>query len=140
MHLPREAVLRRNNVNVSGLGARTIVFAHGFGCDQHMWDPVADDLADRFRTVQFDYVGHGQSDRAAYSPERYADLAGFARDVVEIGEALELEGAVFVGHSVSAIIGALATLEAPGMFSDLVMVGPSPRYVDDDDYRGGFSR
>jgi sigma-B regulation protein RsbQ len=140
MNTPREAVLRRNNVNVSGSGERTIVFAHGFGCDQHMWDPVASELSDKFRVVQFDYVGHGQSDSAAYSPERYAELAGFARDVVEIGEALELKDAVFVGHSVSAIIGALATIEAPGMFTDLVMVGPSPRYIDDDGYRGGFSR
>jgi len=140
MILAPEAVLRRNNVQVSGSGERTILFAHGFGCDQHMWSPVAGQLADRFRVVLFDYVGHGQSDRSGYSPERYGELSGFTRDVVEIGQALDLSNAVFVGHSVSAIIGALATIEAPGMFTDLVMVGPSPRYIDDDGYRGGFSR
>jgi sigma-B regulation protein RsbQ len=133
-------VLRRNNVKVSGSGDRTIVFAHGFGCDQTMWQAVARDFEADFRVVLFDYVGHGQSDASAYSPERYATLAGFADDVIAIGEALDLRGAVFVGHSVSAIIGALATLQAPDMFSELVMVGPSPRYIDDDSYRGGFSR
>jgi sigma-B regulation protein RsbQ len=85
-------------------------------------------------------VGHGRSELQAWDPERYSDLAGFAEDVVEIGSALELRDAVFVGHSVSAMIGALATLKAPGVFSDLVMVGPSPRYIDDEGYRGGFSR
>ena len=135
-----ETVLRRNNVHVSGAGERAIMFAHGFGCDQHMWTPVAREFEGDFRTVLFDYVGHGRSDLAAYDAHRYATLSGYARDVVEIGRALHLKDAVFVGHSVSSMIGALASLEAPGMFSDLVMVGPSPRYVDDADYRGGFSR
>jgi sigma-B regulation protein RsbQ len=134
------AVLRRNNVSISGSGERTMMFAHGFGCDQNMWTPVASDLGRDFRIVLFDYVGHGRSELQAWDPERYSDLAGFAEDVVEIGSALELRDAVFVGHSVSAMIGALATLKAPGMFSDLVMVGPSPRYIDDEGYRGGFSR
>lgn len=133
-------LLRRNNVNIAGSGARTIMFAHGFGCDQAMWEPVARNFEKDFRTVLFDYVGHGRSDLTAYSPDRYSSLDGFAKDIVEIGRALDLRDAVFVGHSVSAMIGALATLEAPGMFSELVMVGPSPRYIDDGDYRGGFSR
>jgi sigma-B regulation protein RsbQ len=136
----RISVLRRNNVNVSGSGTRTIVFAHGFGCDQSMWEPVAKNFERDFRVVLFDYVGHGQSDLSSYSAERYSSLAGYADDVVEIGQTLGLEKAVFVGHSVSSMIGALATLKAPGMFSDLIMVGPSPRYIDDDGYRGGFSR
>ena len=135
-----ETVLRRNNVHVSGAGERTIMFAHGFGCDQHMWRPVARDFERDHRIVLFDYVGHGRSDLAAYDPDRYATLSGYAQDVVEIGRALHLKDAVFVGHSVSSMIGALASLQAPDMFSDLVMVGPSPRYVDDADYRGGFSR
>lgn len=117
-----------------------MVFAHGFGCDQHMWDPVASELAERFRVVLFDYVGHGRSDRSGYSADRYAQLDDYARDVIEIGLALNLTDAVFVGHSVSAMIGALATIKAPGMFTDLVMVGPSPRYIDEEGYRGGFSR
>ncbi len=138
--MPSASVLRRNNVNVTGSGDRAIVFAHGFGCDQAMWAPVARNFERDFRVVLFDYVGHGQSDLGAYSTERYSSLSGYADDVVEIGRTLGLENAVFVGHSVSAMIGALATLKAPDMFSDLVMVGPSPRYIDDDGYRGGFSR
>ena len=132
-------VLVRNNVTTFGDGARTMVFAHGFGCDQSMWEPVARALADRFRVVLFDHVGAGRSDLSAYDPVKYASLDGYADDVVEIGRALELDDAVFVGHSVSSMIGALASARAPGMFGDLIMVGPSPRYIDDDDYAGGFS-
>jgi sigma-B regulation protein RsbQ len=139
MLIDQKSVLHRHNVKISGAGERTMMFAHGFGCDQTMWQPVARDFEDGFRVVLFDYVGHGASDLSAYSAERYSDLHDYARDVVEIGQALELQDAVFVGHSVSAMIGALASLEAPGMFSELVMVGPSPRYINDDGYRGGFS-
>ncbi len=116
------------------------MFGHGFGCDQTMWEPVARNFENGFRVVLFDYVGHGRSDLAAYSADRYSSLQGYADDVVQIGRALDMRGAIFVGHSVSAMIGALASLEAPDMFSDLVMVGPSPRYIDDEGYRGGFSR
>jgi sigma-B regulation protein RsbQ len=134
------SVLRRNNVSVSGAGPRSIMFAHGFGCDQTMWEQVAGHFEGDFRCILFDYVGHGRSDLGAYSSERYSTLAGFAQDVVEIGRELQLKDAIFVGHSVSSMIGALASLMAPGMFSDLVMVGPSPRYIDDEGSRGGFSR
>jgi sigma-B regulation protein RsbQ len=140
MPLAPEAVLRRNNVRVAGAGDRVMMFAHGFGCDQTMWEPVARNFEQDFRIVLFDYVGHGRSDYGAFTAERYSSLDGFAEDVVEIGDALGVRGAVFVGHSVSAMIGALASLKSPGMFSDLVMVGPSPRYIDDAGYRGGFSR
>ena len=139
MQFSDEIVLRRNNVNVSGSGGRAMMFAHGFGCDQTMWAPVAKNFEEDYTIVTFDYVGHGQSDLQAWDPERYSTLGGYVEDVVEIGHALGLSDAVFVGHSVSAMIGALATLKAPGMFSDLVMVGPSPRYIDDEEYRGGFS-
>ena len=132
-------ILRRNNVTQSGGSGRVMMFAHGFGCDQHMWEPVARNFENDFRIVLFDYVGAGKSDLGAYDPKRYSTLDGYALDVVEIGRALDLTDAIFVGHSVSAIVGALATLKAPGMFSELVMVGPSPRYVDDEGYRGGFS-
>jgi sigma-B regulation protein RsbQ len=131
--------LKRNNVNVFGAGVRTMVFAHGFGCDQHMWHDVAASFQGDFRVVLFDHVGAGASDLAAYDAGKYGTLCGYADDVVEIGRALDLNDAVFVGHSVSAMIGALAVLKAPDMFSQLVMVGPSPRYVDDGDYIGGFS-
>jgi sigma-B regulation protein RsbQ len=132
-------VLKRNNVRSFGVGKRAMIFAHGFGCDQHMWRDVAEAFSDDFKVILFDHVGAGQSDLTAYSSSKYATLGGYANDVVEIGEALGLEDAVFVGHSVSAMIGALAVLKAPHMFSRLVMVGPSPRYIDDGDYVGGFS-
>ena len=132
-------ILARNNVKISGLGQRAMVFAHGFGCDQHMWDAVAPAFESEFRVILFDHVGAGRSDLSAYDSGKYGTLHGYADDVVEIGRELALQDAVFVGHSVSAMIGALATLKAPGMFSDLVMVGPSPRYIDDEGYTGGFS-
>jgi sigma-B regulation protein RsbQ len=132
-------ILNRNNVQVCGNGERAMMFAHGFGCDQHMWDAVAPAFESDFRVVLFDHVGAGRSDLSAYSSEKYGSLAGYAQDVVEIGLELGFHDAVFVGHSVSAMIGALATLQAPGMFSDLVMVGPSPRYLNDEGYAGGFS-
>jgi len=132
-------VLTRNNVNVSGQGSRSMMFAHGFGCDQHMWSTVARDFEDDFRVILFDHVGAGRSDLGAYDSAKYSKLDGYADDIVEIGRALDLKDAIFVGHSVSAMIGALASLKAPRMFSDLIMVGPSPRYVDDEGYVGGFS-
>lgn len=133
-------VLERHNINIYGAGETTLVFAHGYGCDQNMWRPVADALAKEFRIVLFDYVGFGQSDLSAYDSERYSSLQAYADDVVEIGRHLDLRDAVFVGHSVSAMIGALANIAAPDLFSKLIMVGPSPYYLEDDDYRGGFTR
>lgn len=133
------SVFERNNVRINGTGDRTMVFAHGFGCDQNMWRFVEPAFRDRFKTLLFDLVGAGQSDLAAYDPAKYSDLNGYAADVVEIGRELGLSNAIFVGHSVSAMIGALASIEAPEMFGDLVMVGPSPRYINDGDYQGGFS-
>jgi sigma-B regulation protein RsbQ len=133
-------VSKRNHVTVSGVGEPAMMFAHGFGCDQNMWRDVAKEFETDHRVILFDHVGAGRSDLSAYSAEKYSDLAGYADDVVEIGEAVGLADAIFVGHSVSAMIGALAVLKAPGMFSKLVMVGPSPRYIDDGDYVGGFSR
>jgi sigma-B regulation protein RsbQ len=130
--------LRRNNVKLSGKGDRTILFAHGFGCDQSMWRHVAPAFEAEYRVVLFDTVGAGGSDLTAYDAAKYSSLAGYADDIVEIGEALDLTDAIFVGHSVSAMIGALASLKAPTLFSELVMVGPSPRYIDDGDYIGGF--
>ncbi len=131
-------VIRRNNVRVHGGGAKTMIFAHGFGCDQNMWRFVAPAFEPDFRTVLFDHVGAGGSDLTAYDKEKYSKLAGYAEDVVEIGRALELHDAVFVGHSVSSMIGVLATERAPGMFGKLVLIAPSARYIDDDGYVGGF--
>jgi sigma-B regulation protein RsbQ len=116
------------------------MFAHGFGCDQNMWRYVAPAFEDRFQTILFDHVGAGGSDLKAYDAKKYSTLDGYADDVVEIGKELGLKDAVFVGHSVSAMIGLLASLKAPGMFKSLIMVGPSPRYINDGEYIGGFEQ
>ena len=116
-----------------------MIFAHGFGCDQNMWRFVAPSFEDRFRTILFDHVGAGGSDLSAYEPAKYATLSGYADDLIEIGRELQLKDTVFVGHSVSAMIGVLASLKAPDLFESLVLIGPSPRYIDDGDYVGGFS-
>jgi sigma-B regulation protein RsbQ len=116
-----------------------MIFAHGFGCDQNMWRFVAPAFEGDFKTVLFDHVGAGGSDLSAYEPRKYAALSGYADDVVEIADELGLKGAVFVGHSVSAMIGVLASIRAPDLIGSLVLVGPSPRYIDDSDYVGGFS-
>ncbi len=117
-----------------------MVFAHGYGCDQNMWRFVAPDFAVDHHVVTFDFVGFGNSEMSAYDPVRYESLHGYAADVVEVMRDLELTDAVYVGHSVSAMIGVLAHARAPELFGAMVMVGPSARYVDDGDYRGGFSR
>ncbi len=135
------SVLARNNVHVHGVpDGQPMLFAHGFGCDQNMWRFVAPEFEATHRVVLFDHVGAGGSDASAYDPAAYASLAGYARDVLEICRELELEDVIFVGHSVSAMIGVLAANEEPGRFAKLVLVGPSPRYVDDEGYTGGFSR
>ena len=132
------SVIQRNNVQVKGRGDRAMVFAHGFGCDQNMWRFVAPAFESRFQTVLFDHVGAGRSDLAAYERGKYASLSGYADDLLEICRELDLKNAIFVGHSVSAMIGALAAQQAPEIFESLVMVGPSPRYIDDQGYVGGF--
>jgi len=132
-------VVERNNVTMRGEG-RPIVFAHGFGCSQDMWRLVAPHFVDDHRVVLFDHVGAGASDLSAYRPGKYDSLEGYAGDLVEILEQLDLRDVVFVGHSVGAIIGLLAANRDPSRFGSLVLVGPSPRYVDTDDYTGGFSQ
>jgi sigma-B regulation protein RsbQ len=134
-------VAARNRVRVSGVPmGRPMVFAHGYGCDQEMWRLVAPDFEVDHRVVLFDFVGAGRSDLSSYDPERYGSLRGYATDVVEICRELELSDVVFVGHSVSAMVGVLALQQAPELFGALVMVGPNPRYVDDEGYVGGFTR
>lgn len=128
----------RHNITVSGpADGQPIVFAHGFGCDQHMWRHVASAFDRTHRVILFDYVGAGAS-QVPYDPDKYATLDGYAADVLEILEGLDLRDVVFVGHSVSSMIGALAQVAAPDRFASLVMVGPSPRYIDDPPYVGGF--
>lgn len=132
--------VKRNNVRVAGSGTRTIMFAHGYGCDQSMWRQVAPAFENDFTTVLFDYVGAGLSDPTAFDRTRYSTLGGYATDVLEIMEELNLDHVTFVGHSVSSMIGALAAIAQPERFENLVMVGPSPCYINDGEYIGGFER
>ncbi len=133
--------MARNRVRVTGVpSGRPLVFLHGFGCDQAMWRFVAPDFEVDHRVVLLDQVGAGDSDLSAYDPEKYASLQGYAADLVEVCRALDLTDVVLVAHSVSAMIGVLAQQQAPELFGALIMVGPSPRYVDDVDYAGGFTR
>src|SRR5690349_22760339 len=130
----------RHNVRVSGkTGAQPMVFAHGFGCDQNMWRYVAPRFEDDFQVVLFDHAGAGLSDRSAYDMTRHGSLAGYAQDVRDICHELELRDVIFVGHSVSSMIGVLAARDEPHLFDKLVLVGPSPRYINDGDYVGGFT-
>jgi sigma-B regulation protein RsbQ len=133
-------VRSRNNVLVTGRrGGRPVLLAHGFGCDQNLWRLVVPLLADRFEVVLFDHTGAGRSDLTAWSAERYSRLDGYADDVLAICRELDLRDIVLVGHSVSAMIAVLAANREPGRFAKLVLLTPSPRYIDDDGYRGGFS-
>lgn len=134
-------VLSRNNVRVTGRGTRPLLFAHGFGCDQNMWRFVAPAFENDYRVILFDYVGSGRSELRAYNPERYSSLNGYAEDILDICEALELKDVILVGHSVSSMIGLLAAIREPERFHRLVFVGPSPRYINEaPDYVGGFER
>ena len=134
-------VLTRNHVVEHGpRDAQPVLFAHGFGCDQSMWRYVWPAFADEYRVILFDHVGFGHSDHSAWDPHKYASLEGYAEDIVEICRDLELTDVVFVGHSVSAMIGILAAAAEPDRFQRLVLIGPSPRYIDDEGYTGGFTR
>jgi sigma-B regulation protein RsbQ len=133
-------VLARNNVTLSGQAdGQPIVFAHGYGCDQNMWRLVVPAFENEYRTVVFDFVGAGGSDLSAYDPQRYASLQGYAADVLDVIRALDLRDVIFVGHSVSAMIGVLAAHAEPDRFAALVLVAPSPRYLNDEGYVGGFA-
>jgi sigma-B regulation protein RsbQ len=136
---PTAEVFERHNLRVTGTGGPRLLFAHGYGCDASMWRLVVPHLAASCRIALFDHVGSGRS-QAVYDPARYATLDGYAQDVLSICQALGPEPVVFVGHSVSAMIGVLAAARRPECFSRLVLVSPSPRYIDDGSYRGGFTQ
>ncbi len=134
-------VTKRNNVTISGSGSRPMLFAHGFGCNQTMWRFVSPHFETDYQVIRFDYVGSGESDLSAYDPDRYDSLDGYAQDVTEICEALDLDDVIFVAHSVSTVIGMLAAIEQPERFDELVLLGTSPCYLNDPpDYHGGFER
>ncbi|GAA4431622.1 alpha/beta hydrolase [Pontibacter saemangeumensis] len=132
-------VLKRHNVKVFGKGETPMVFAHGYGCDQNMWRFITPAFEEDYKVVVFDYVGAGKSDARAYRKDKYGQLQGYAADILEICHALNLKDVVLVGHSVSAMIGVLAVIAEPGLFQRLVMVSPSPCYISQGDYVGGFS-
>lgn len=130
----------RNNVKVIGKGTQTLMFAHGFGCDQHTWRSILPGFLDDFKLVLFDYVGAGCSDFRAYDAVRYGTLDGYVKDVIEICSELELENVIFIGHSVSSMIGLRASLQSPEFFSKLIFICPSPRYINDNEYYGGMEQ
>lgn len=134
------SILKRNNVIVSGTGDTVMMFAHGFGCDQNMWRYVYPAFQDDYRTVLFDHVGAGNSDISAYSFKKYSSLEGYAEDIVEIARELNITNGIFVGHSVSAVMGLMAATMVPEIFKTLILVSPSPSYINQDGYTGGFSR
>ncbi|MFG6462043.1 alpha/beta fold hydrolase [Roseateles sp. DXS20W] len=135
-------VLKRNNVSVMGDQGPVLLYAHGFGCNREMWNHILPAFAQTHRQVVFDYVGSGNSDRSAFDPQRYCDLKGYAQDVLDVCDALNLtEGVIFVGHSVSCSIGMLASIERPALFDRLILLGPSPSFLNDPPgYLGGFER
>ncbi|MFZ1659582.1 MAG: alpha/beta hydrolase [Flavobacteriales bacterium] len=136
-----DPILHRNNVRVFGRGEQPILFAHGFGCDQNMWRFLTPAFENEYRVILFDYVGSGKADPKAFDADRYGDLQGYAQDVLEVCAALELRDAVFVGHSVSGMIGILASLAAPDLFKELILICPSPCFLNHPpDYVGGFER
>lgn len=131
-------ILIRNNVKILGQGNQVIVFAHGFGCAQSSWKYMTDAFLDDFKVILFDYVGSGSSDKTQYDYHKYSTLEGYACDVLDIIETLGLKDIIFVGHSVSSMIGMIAALQKPEAFKKLIFIGPSPRYLNDRDYIGGF--
>lgn len=134
------STIHRNNVKISGNGSQPMMFAHGFGCDQQSWQFITDAFADHYKIILFDYVGAGHSDLSAFDPEKYSSLEGYAQDVLDICEDLDLRNVIFVGHSVSSMIGILAANKNPEYFEKLILIGPSPRYLNDEEYFGGFDR
>jgi len=134
-----DEVLARNHVQVRGAGP-PVVLAPGLGCDQTVFAPLVERLSPRHRVVLFDYVGTGRSDRTAYDPERYAGFEGHVDDLREVCDALGLDRPALVGHSMSAMVGLRLAAADPRRFSRLVLLGASPRYLDDPPYRGGFTR
>lgn len=134
------SIAKRNNVQILGKGHQTMIFAHGFGCDQNMWRFLIPMFSDHYRIILFDLVGSGLSDITAYNPDKYKTLEGYADDLVEIIQAFSPSPVIFVGHSVSAMIGLVATIKAPQYFTANIMVGPSASYINDGDYVGGFEK
>lgn len=132
--------ITRNNAIVKGTGTQAIMFAHGYGCDQNMWRYVTPAFEEDYKIILFDHVGGGGSDLTSYTYDKYDKLEGYAEDIIELSKELDLNEIIFVGHSVSALIGIIASIQSPELFKSLILVGPSPSYINDADYVGGFTR
>ena len=135
-----KAISEIHNIQIKGKGSQPMLFAHGFGCDQTIWRYVTQAFEDKYKVILFDYIGSGKSDISYYNKERHSSLQGYADDVLTICKALQLQDIVFVGHSVSCMIGMLAAIREPELFSQLIMISPSPSYINDGNYKGGFER
>ncbi len=134
-----ENIIKRNNVNTFGQGKQPIIFCHGLGCAQSVWQYITPSFEEDYEVILFDYVGSGHSDLSAYDPVKYNQLEGYAQDLIEVIESLNLHDVIVVGHSVSSMIGMLASLKRPQLIKKLVMIGPSPCYLNTDEgYQGGF--
>lgn len=131
---------QRNNVKVIGNGQKTLLFVHGYGCSQNMWRFMIPYFEKSYKVVLMDLVGSGKSNINAYDKEKYSTLRGYAQDILEVCDALELKSVLFIGHSVSSMIGLHASILRPDLFEKMVMIGPSPCYINDEGYVGGFER
>nr|WP_321223059.1 alpha/beta hydrolase [uncultured Psychroserpens sp.] len=138
--MTKQEIINRNNIQFRGKGEKIMLLAHGFGCDQDMWRFITPAFEEDYKIVLFDYVGCGKSDFSAYNVERYSVLQGYTQDLLEICSVLQLHDILFIGHSVSSMIGALAAIEQPDLFSKMIFIGPSAKYINDLDYEGGFSQ
>jgi sigma-B regulation protein RsbQ len=133
-------LIARNNITIHGTGSKSMFLVHGYGCDQNMWRFITPQFKDDYKIILIDLVGSGKSDESLYDYDKYSSLEGYAADVIEVCDALNLKDVCFVGHSVSAMIGLLAAIKRPSLFEKLIMVCPSPRYINGDNYVGGFSQ
>ena len=131
-------IVERNYIQIKGHGTQVILFGHGFGCDQQMWRYIEPYFEQDYKLIYFDYVGSGKSDLTAYDSTKYNSLSGYVQDIKDIIDELQLEDIIFVGHSISSMVGMLAAIDVPTKFKKLVMIGPSPCYLNDGDYQGGF--
>lgn len=134
-----ESIIKKNNVKIIGDSQEVMLFAHGYGCDQNMWRFVTPAFSERYKIVLIDLVGSGNSDPSFYNFQKYSSLSGYADDIIEVCDSLNLKNVNLVAHSVSCMIGALAAIKRPELFKSLLMIGPSPCYINDGDYKGGFS-
>jgi sigma-B regulation protein RsbQ len=133
-------LIKKHNITIHGSASKSMFFVHGYGCDQNMWRYITPQFKEDYKIILIDLVGSGKSEELAYNCEKYSSLEGYADDIIEICDALNLQDVCLVGHSVSAMIGLLAAVKKPSLFEKLIMIGPSPRYINDDNYIGGFSQ